>query len=150
MISVRLELTLKLIKSCMLLFVKDTGKDTYIMFLHLPIMLYSKVKLFLSISRKNALCSHPTLLCLCRLICTDTLLSLVSPLWLAGNVQHGRCGIPEALVQRYSEDLDQPEKDVAANMDQIRVKQLRKQHRMAVSISLNPSFLIMSRPFKKD
>lgn len=134
----------------MLLFVKDTGKDTYIMFLHLPIMLYSKVKLFLSISRKNASCSHPTLLCLCRLICTDTLLSLVSPLWLAGNVQHGRCGIPEALVQRYSEDLDQPEKDVAANMDQIRVKQLRKQHRMAVSISLNPSFLIMSRPFKKD
>ncbi|XP_042736665.1 SAM and SH3 domain-containing protein 1-like isoform X4 [Lagopus leucura] len=46
--------------------------------------------------------------------------------------KHGRCGIPEALVQRYSEDLDQPEKDVAANMDQIRVKQLRKQHRMAI------------------
>ncbi|KAM6278812.1 SAM and SH3 domain-containing protein 1-like isoform 3-T3 [Porphyrio hochstetteri] len=46
--------------------------------------------------------------------------------------KHGRCGIPEALVQRYSEELDQPEKDVATNMDQIRVKQLRKQHRMAI------------------
>ncbi|NXN73639.1 SASH1 protein, partial [Himantopus himantopus] len=49
--------------------------------------------------------------------------------------KHGRCGIPEALVQRYSEDLDQPEKDVATNMDQIRVKQLRKQHRMAVRLT---------------
>ena len=48
-------------------------------------------------------------------------------------LQHGRCGIPEALVQRYAEDLDQPERDVATNMDQIRVKLLRKQHRMAVS-----------------
>ncbi|TRZ17578.1 hypothetical protein HGM15179_009523 [Zosterops borbonicus] len=46
--------------------------------------------------------------------------------------KHGRCGIPEALVQRYAEDLEQPEKDVATNMDQIRVKQLRKQHRMAI------------------
>ncbi|XP_061480052.1 SAM and SH3 domain-containing protein 1 isoform X2 [Rhineura floridana] len=46
--------------------------------------------------------------------------------------KHGRCGIPEPLVQRYSEDLEQPEKDVAANLDQIRVKQLRKQHRMAI------------------
>uniref|UniRef100_A0A6I8NK07 SAM and SH3 domain-containing protein 1 n=1 Tax=Ornithorhynchus anatinus TaxID=9258 RepID=A0A6I8NK07_ORNAN len=46
--------------------------------------------------------------------------------------KHGRCGIPEALVQRYAEDLDQPEKDIATNMDQIRVKQLRKQHRMAI------------------
>lgn len=46
--------------------------------------------------------------------------------------KHGRCGIPEALVQRYAEDLDQPERDVAANMDQIRVKLLRKQHRMAI------------------
>ncbi|XP_042306611.1 SAM and SH3 domain-containing protein 1-like isoform X2 [Sceloporus undulatus] len=46
--------------------------------------------------------------------------------------KHGRCGIPELLVQRYSEDLDQPKKDVATNMDQIRVKQLRKQHRMAI------------------
>ncbi|XP_062980641.1 SAM and SH3 domain-containing protein 1-like isoform X3 [Elgaria multicarinata webbii] len=46
--------------------------------------------------------------------------------------KHGRCGIPEPLVQRYSEDLEQPEKDVATNLDQIRVKQLRKQHRMAI------------------
>nr|XP_056709033.1 SAM and SH3 domain-containing protein 1 isoform X4 [Euleptes europaea] len=46
--------------------------------------------------------------------------------------KHGRCGIPEALVQRYSEDLEQPEKEVATNMDQVRVKQLRKQHRMAI------------------
>ncbi|XP_027543603.1 SAM and SH3 domain-containing protein 1 isoform X9 [Neopelma chrysocephalum] len=46
--------------------------------------------------------------------------------------KHGRCGIPEALVQRYAEDLEQPEKDVATNLDQIRVKQLRKQHRMAI------------------
>ncbi|XP_053147375.1 SAM and SH3 domain-containing protein 1 isoform X3 [Hemicordylus capensis] len=46
--------------------------------------------------------------------------------------KHGRCGLPEALVQRYSEDLEQPEKDVASIMDQIRVKQLRKQHRMAI------------------
>ncbi|XP_012882393.1 PREDICTED: SAM and SH3 domain-containing protein 1 [Dipodomys ordii] len=46
--------------------------------------------------------------------------------------KHGRCGIPEALVQRYAEDLDQPERDIAYNMDQIRVKLLRKQHRMAI------------------
>lgn len=46
--------------------------------------------------------------------------------------KHGRCGIPEALVQRYAEDLEQPERDVATNMDQIRVKLLRKQHRMAI------------------
>ncbi|XP_042795977.1 SAM and SH3 domain-containing protein 1 isoform X4 [Panthera leo] len=46
--------------------------------------------------------------------------------------KHGRCGIPEALVQRYAEDLDQPEREVATNMDQIRVKLLRKQHRMAI------------------
>ncbi|XP_059033282.1 SAM and SH3 domain-containing protein 1 isoform X5 [Mustela lutreola] len=46
--------------------------------------------------------------------------------------KHGRCGIPEALVQRYAEDLDQPERDVATHMDQIRVKLLRKQHRMAI------------------
>ncbi|XP_054426061.1 SAM and SH3 domain-containing protein 1 isoform X2 [Pteronotus mesoamericanus] len=46
--------------------------------------------------------------------------------------KHGRCGIPEALVQRYAEDLGQPERDVAATMDQIRVKLLRKQHRMAI------------------
>ncbi|KAM3602471.1 uncharacterized protein V6R79_004832 [Siganus canaliculatus] len=46
--------------------------------------------------------------------------------------KHGRCGIPQPLVQRYSEDLDQPVKDVASTMDQLRVKELRKQHRMAI------------------
>ncbi|XP_008284382.1 SAM and SH3 domain-containing protein 1a isoform X2 [Stegastes partitus] len=46
--------------------------------------------------------------------------------------KHGRCGIPQPLVQRYSEDLEQPVKDVASNMDQLRVKELRKQHRMAI------------------
>ncbi|XP_070589781.1 SAM and SH3 domain-containing protein 1 isoform X2 [Erythrolamprus reginae] len=46
--------------------------------------------------------------------------------------KHGRCGIPEPLVQRYAEDLDHPEKDVATNLDQVRLKQLRKQHRMAI------------------
>lgn len=47
-------------------------------------------------------------------------------------LQHGRCGIPQPLVQRYSEDLEQPVKDVASTMDQLRVRELRKQHRMAV------------------
>lgn len=47
-------------------------------------------------------------------------------------LQHGRCGIPQPLVRRYSEDLDQPVKDVAATVDQLRVRELRKQHRMAV------------------
>lgn len=42
-------------------------------------------------------------------------------------------------MQRYAEDLDQPERDVATNMDQIRVKLLRKQHRMAVSSQLGVS-----------
>uniref|UniRef100_A0A7N6FJ42 SAM and SH3 domain containing 1a n=1 Tax=Anabas testudineus TaxID=64144 RepID=A0A7N6FJ42_ANATE len=46
--------------------------------------------------------------------------------------KHGRCGIPQPLVQRYSEDLEQPVKDVATTMDQLRVKELRKQHRMAI------------------
>lgn len=46
--------------------------------------------------------------------------------------QHGRYGVPQALIQRYSEDLVQPAKDVASTMDQLRVKELRKQHRMAV------------------
>ncbi|XP_070781564.1 SAM and SH3 domain-containing protein 1a isoform X2 [Enoplosus armatus] len=46
--------------------------------------------------------------------------------------KHGRCGIPQPLVQRYSEDLEQPVKEVASNMDQLRVKELRKQHRMAI------------------
>ncbi|XP_030627436.1 SAM and SH3 domain-containing protein 1a isoform X2 [Chanos chanos] len=46
--------------------------------------------------------------------------------------KHGRCGIPRLLVQRYAEDLEQPAKDVASTLDQIRVKQLRKEHRMAI------------------
>ncbi|KAM9797955.1 SAM and SH3 domain-containing protein 1-like isoform 3-T3 [Neosynchiropus ocellatus] len=46
--------------------------------------------------------------------------------------KHGRCGIPQLLVHRYSEDLDQAVKDVASNMDQLRVRELRKQHRMAI------------------
>ncbi|XP_013766661.1 SAM and SH3 domain-containing protein 1a isoform X6 [Pundamilia nyererei] len=46
--------------------------------------------------------------------------------------KHGRCGIPHPLVQRYSEDLEQPVKDVASTIDQFRVKELRKQHRMAI------------------
>ncbi|XP_012722771.2 SAM and SH3 domain-containing protein 1a isoform X5 [Fundulus heteroclitus] len=46
--------------------------------------------------------------------------------------KHGRCGIPQALIQRYSEDLEQPVKDVGSTMDQLRVKELRKQHRMAI------------------
>ncbi|XP_058249593.1 SAM and SH3 domain-containing protein 1a isoform X5 [Hemibagrus wyckioides] len=46
--------------------------------------------------------------------------------------KHGRCGIPRLLVQRYSEDFQQPLKDVASTLDQIRVKQLRKEHRMAI------------------
>ncbi|XP_051581169.1 SAM and SH3 domain-containing protein 1-like isoform X7 [Myxocyprinus asiaticus] len=46
--------------------------------------------------------------------------------------KHGRCGISQLLVQRYSEDFQQPVKDVASSLDQIRVKQLRKEHRMAI------------------
>ncbi|KAJ8275242.1 hypothetical protein COCON_G00098670 [Conger conger] len=46
--------------------------------------------------------------------------------------KHGRCGIPQALVQRYAEDLEQPLKDLAPAMDLIRVRELRKQHRMAI------------------
>ncbi|XP_053315388.1 SAM and SH3 domain-containing protein 1 isoform X4 [Spea bombifrons] len=46
--------------------------------------------------------------------------------------KHGRCGIPEALVERYAEDLGLLEKDVATVLDQIRVRHLRKMHRMAI------------------
>ncbi|XP_034018581.1 SAM and SH3 domain-containing protein 1a isoform X2 [Thalassophryne amazonica] len=46
--------------------------------------------------------------------------------------KHGRCGVPQPLVQRYAEDLEQPVKDVASTMDQLRVRELRKQHRMAI------------------
>ncbi|XP_076844174.1 SAM and SH3 domain-containing protein 1a isoform X2 [Brachyhypopomus gauderio] len=46
--------------------------------------------------------------------------------------KHGRCGVPQLLVQRYSEDLRQPVKDVASTLDHIRVLRLRKEHRMAI------------------
>uniref|UniRef100_A0A3Q2XEC3 SAM and SH3 domain containing 1a n=1 Tax=Hippocampus comes TaxID=109280 RepID=A0A3Q2XEC3_HIPCM len=46
--------------------------------------------------------------------------------------KHGRCGVPQPLMQRYSEDLQQPVKEVASTMDQLRVRELRKQHRMAI------------------
>ncbi|XP_073527491.1 SAM and SH3 domain-containing protein 1 isoform X7 [Phyllobates terribilis] len=46
--------------------------------------------------------------------------------------KHGRCGIPEPLIERYAEDLNQLVKDVAVCMDEIRVRHLRKQHRMAI------------------
>ncbi|KAM3932272.1 SAM and SH3 domain-containing protein 1 isoform 4-T4 [Leptodactylus fuscus] len=46
--------------------------------------------------------------------------------------KHGRCGIPEALIERYAEELGHLVKDVAACMDEIRVRHLRKQHRMAI------------------
>lgn len=50
------------------------------------------------------------------------------------SLQHGRYGVPFSLIQRYSEDLDKPLSDIATVMDQTRVQQLLKQHRMAVSI----------------
>ncbi|XP_053568085.1 LOW QUALITY PROTEIN: SAM and SH3 domain-containing protein 1 [Bombina bombina] len=46
--------------------------------------------------------------------------------------KHGRWGIPEALIERYAEDLSQLTKEVATVMDQIRVRHLRKLHRMAI------------------
>ncbi|XP_033847005.1 SAM and SH3 domain-containing protein 1a isoform X2 [Periophthalmus magnuspinnatus] len=46
--------------------------------------------------------------------------------------KHGRCGIPQLLVQRYSEEVEQPLKDVTSSLDQLRVRELRKQHRMAI------------------
>ncbi|KAK0132020.1 SAM and SH3 domain-containing protein 1 [Merluccius polli] len=46
--------------------------------------------------------------------------------------KHGRCGVPPPLVQRYAEDLEQPVREVASSVDQLRVTQLRKQHRMAI------------------
>ncbi|XP_066524887.1 SAM and SH3 domain-containing protein 1 [Hoplias malabaricus] len=48
--------------------------------------------------------------------------------------QHGRYGVPFALIQRYSEDLDKPLSDIATAMDQTRVQQLRKQHRLAIPL----------------
>eukprot|EP00062_Callorhinchus_milii_P009767 gi/632953905/ref/XP_007892677.1/ PREDICTED: SAM and SH3 domain-containing protein 1 isoform X1 [Callorhinchus milii] len=51
--------------------------------------------------------------------------------------KHGRCGIPIALIERYAEELGHPVNHMAANMDQIRIKQLLKQHRMGIPSSLN-------------
>ncbi|XP_007252037.3 SAM and SH3 domain-containing protein 1 isoform X3 [Astyanax mexicanus] len=48
--------------------------------------------------------------------------------------KHGRYGVPLSLVQRYSEDLDRPLSDIATVLDEIRVQQLRKQHRMAIPL----------------
>ncbi|XP_041928846.1 SAM and SH3 domain-containing protein 1 isoform X3 [Alosa sapidissima] len=46
--------------------------------------------------------------------------------------KHGRCGIPLTLVQRYSEELSEALGDIARVMEQIRVQQLHKEHRMAI------------------
>ncbi|XP_043119371.1 SAM and SH3 domain-containing protein 1 isoform X2 [Puntigrus tetrazona] len=48
--------------------------------------------------------------------------------------KHGRYGVPFSLVQRYSEDLDKPLGDIAVVMDQTRVRQLLKQHRIAIPL----------------
>ncbi|XP_026085880.1 SAM and SH3 domain-containing protein 1 isoform X2 [Carassius auratus] len=48
--------------------------------------------------------------------------------------KHGRYGVPFSLVQRYSEDLDKPLGDIAIVMDQTRVQQLLKQHRIAIPL----------------
>ncbi|XP_051725347.1 SAM and SH3 domain-containing protein 1 isoform X2 [Ctenopharyngodon idella] len=48
--------------------------------------------------------------------------------------KHGRYGVPFSLVQRYSEDLDKPLGDIAILIDQTRVQQLLKQHRMAIPL----------------
>ncbi|KAI1895724.1 hypothetical protein AGOR_G00109190 [Albula goreensis] len=48
--------------------------------------------------------------------------------------KYGRYGIPQALVERYSMDLDQDVKGVASSMDQVRVRRLQKQHRMAIPL----------------
>ena len=47
-------------------------------------------------------------------------------------LQHGRCGIPLTLVQRYAEEFSEALGDTARVMDHIRVQQLHKEHRMAV------------------
>ncbi|XP_062406476.1 SAM and SH3 domain-containing protein 1a isoform X2 [Sardina pilchardus] len=46
--------------------------------------------------------------------------------------KHGRCGVPVLLVQRYSEELQRPLQIVFSTLDVVRVKQLRKEHRMAI------------------
>ncbi|XP_073683218.1 SAM and SH3 domain-containing protein 1 isoform X1 [Garra rufa] len=48
--------------------------------------------------------------------------------------KHGRYGVPFSLVQRYSEDLDKPLGDIAIVIDQTRVQQLLKQHRIAIPL----------------
>ncbi|XP_067845438.1 SAM and SH3 domain-containing protein 1a isoform X2 [Heptranchias perlo] len=51
--------------------------------------------------------------------------------------KHGRCGIPIVLIKRYAEDLERSAEHVSEAMDVVRVKQLRKQHRMAIPSSLD-------------
>ncbi|XP_043552401.1 SAM and SH3 domain-containing protein 1a isoform X2 [Chiloscyllium plagiosum] len=51
--------------------------------------------------------------------------------------KHGRCGIPTVLVQRYAEELGHAAEHVAATMELVRVRQLRKQHRMAIPSSFD-------------
>ncbi|XP_067900608.1 SAM and SH3 domain-containing protein 1a isoform X2 [Heterodontus francisci] len=51
--------------------------------------------------------------------------------------KHGRCGIPTVLIKRYAEDLEHSAEHVAVAMDLVRVKHLRKQHRMAIPSSLD-------------
>lgn len=77
--------------------------------------------------------------CACLFVCMHLSVSLsysphssIVSLSISLSLQHGRCGIPQPLVQRYSEDLEQPVKDVAPAIDQVRLKLLRKQHRMAI------------------
>lgn len=49
--------------------------------------------------------------------------------------EYGRYGIPRSLVQRFSDELDRSEDDVAVAMDTVRVRELLNQRRLAVSIS---------------
>ncbi|KAL4661046.1 SAM and SH3 domain-containing protein 1 [Arapaima gigas] len=46
--------------------------------------------------------------------------------------KHGRCGVPQPLVQRYAKELGQPPEEMAVTVDRVRVNQLRRQHRMAI------------------
>ncbi|XP_057199197.1 SAM and SH3 domain-containing protein 1 isoform X2 [Triplophysa rosa] len=48
--------------------------------------------------------------------------------------KHGRYGVPFSLVQRYSEHLDKPLGDIAILIDQTRIQQLLKKHRMAIPL----------------
>ncbi|XP_035599389.1 SAM and SH3 domain-containing protein 1 isoform X2 [Oncorhynchus keta] len=49
--------------------------------------------------------------------------------------KYGRYGIPQSLVQRYATDLNQPLTETMYALDLLRLSQLRKQQRMAVSVS---------------